>query len=99
MVQIEGNSILQTLHDRLSEFEFPVCQFRVLPLMFPLMAEELPTAMQHVAAVCSNAVDVVTDPRKSTVVIAAGFIFHKLFEPVTGELLVFDVVAFVFFCN
>ena len=42
--------------------------------------------------------NVVVAPRELAAVEAAGFVFHKLLEPVFVELFIFHVVIFVFLC-
>jgi len=63
------------------------------------MRVKLPTRMQNVVASFSNAMDVIADTRESTIGIMTSLMFHELFEPITIQLLIFDMVRFVFFCK
>ena len=49
-------------------------------------------------SVTPDAVNVVVAPRELAAVEAAGFVFHKLLEPVFVELFIFHVVILVFLC-
>lgn len=55
--------------------------------------------MQHVVALRSDAVDVVAHFGETAVFVGAGFVFHEFLEAVSGQLFVFYVGAFVFFCE
>lgn len=54
--------------------------------------------MQNVRALRSYAVYVVAYFGKTTIFKGAHLVFHEFFESVPGQLLIFDVVGFVFFC-
>lgn len=69
-----------------------------LPLVLPLMSEDLTAGVQHIVAMRSDAVDVVARAAEPAVAVRAGFVFHVLLEPVFGESLIFYVIGFVFFC-
>lgn len=54
--------------------------------------------MQDVVALGPDAVDVIANFRKPTVLVRARLVLHELLETVPGQLFVFYVVALVFFC-
>ena len=66
--------------------------------MLSLVREELARGVKDVVAVGANAVDVVVGPGEFTAEEPAGFVFHKLLEPIFVELFIFHVVIFVFLC-
>lgn len=85
-------------HGLLGQFEFPVRYFAVLALVFPLVAQQLPARMQHVVAAVPHAMDVITHLREPAIRKTARVRFHEFLEPVSGQLLVLDMIGFVFFC-
>jgi hypothetical protein len=70
-------------HHTLSKFEFAIGHFRVLTLMFALMAEELSAGMQHIVATCADAMDVIANTGKPTALEGARFMLHELLEAIS----------------
>lgn len=87
----------KSFHHTLSKFEFAIGHFRVLTLVFALVAEELSTGMQHVVATCADAMDMVANTGKSTALKGAHFMLHELLKSISTQLLIFDVVRLVLF--
>lgn len=75
-----------------------VGQLGLVALVLPLVGEELTGRVENVAAVRSYAVDMIADARKATLFEWTRLRLHELLEPVPGQLLVFDMVGFVFVC-
>ena len=67
--------------------------------MLPFVRKQLPTGVQNVFTVVSNAVDVIVSSGEFTAEEAARLMFHKLLEPIFVQLLIFHVVVFVLFCK
>lgn len=63
--------------------------------MLAFVREQLARAVQHVAALGPDAVDVVADFGEPAVLEGADLILHELLETVSGQLFVFDVIGFV----
>jgi hypothetical protein len=61
------------------------------------VAEELSTGMQHIVAARADAMYMVANTGKSTTLEWAHLMLHELLEAVSTQLLVLDVVCFVFF--
>lgn len=67
--------------------------------MLALVREQLAGAVQYVVALRPNAVDVIADFREATVLVRTDFVLHEFLEAVARQLLVLDVVGFVFLWN
>ena len=67
--------------------------------MFPFVREQLSRAVQDVAALRPNAMDVVAHLREPALLERTHLVLHELLESVARQLLVFDVVRLVFLCN
>lgn len=60
--------------------------------MLSLMGEELARRVEYVAALGSDAVDVVANFGEATLLERAGLVLHEFFESIPRQLLVFDVI-------
>ena len=83
----------------LGQLVLPVGQLVVLPLVFPLVGEELTAGVEDVVAVTADAVDVIVGSGELAAEEAAGLVLHELLESVLVELLVLHMVVLVFFCQ
>lgn len=90
---------MERFHHALGEFVLPVRQLRVFAFVFSFVREQLAGTVQDVVALWPDAVNVVAHLGKAAVFVWARFVFHEFLKAVAGELLVFDVVALVFFCG
>lgn len=66
-----------------------------MTFVFPFVREKLTGGVQDVAAVRPYAVDVIANPRESTLFEGTGLRFHELLETVARQLFIFDVVRLV----
>ena len=83
----------------LGQLVLPVGQLVVLPLVFPLVGEELAAGVEDVVAVAPDAVDVIVGPGELAAEEPTGLVLHELLESVLVELLVLHVVVLVFLCQ
>jgi hypothetical protein len=51
--------------------------------MLALVAEELSTGMQHIVASCTDAMDMVANPGKSTTLKGARLMLHEFLEAIS----------------
>ena len=63
------------------------------------MRVELAAGVEDVSASGPDAMDVVADFREAAAVEVAVLVLHEFLEAVAVQLLVFDVVTLVLFCN
>lgn len=90
-------STCKCFHHALSELKLAIGYFRVLTLVFTLVAEELSTGMQHIVATRPDAMYMVANAGKSTTVERTHLMLHKLLEAVSTQLLIFNVICLVLF--
>ena len=81
----------------LGQLVLPVGQLVVLPLVFPLVGEELAAGVEDVVAVTPDAVDVIVSPGELAAQEPAGLVLHELLESVLVELFILHMVVLVFF--
>jgi hypothetical protein len=74
----------KSFHHALGKLELPIGHFRILPLVFALVAEELPAGMQHVVATCTDAMYMVANTGKSTTLKSAHLMLHELLEAISA---------------
>jgi len=84
-------------HGLLGQLELSVRDFAVFALVLPLVTQQLSAGVQNVVATVPHAVDVIAHLREPTVGKSTRIRFHELFETVSRQLFVFDVIGLMFF--
>lgn len=77
----------------------PETHFLFLPLVLPLMSEDLAAGVQHIVAVGSDAVDMVAGLAKPAVAVRTGLILHVLLKAILRKRLIFYMISFMFLCK